>query len=93
MMTEKQFQHTIDPIEKAIRKVHIDIYSEMEKDLQYLLNSPSTINKLAAYHEITYTVYDRFALYCLMFNDKVIKRYVLEFPEIGFDPQKGAYIK
>ena len=85
-------QHT-SPIEKAISKVHIDIYSEMEKDLQYLLNSPSTINKLLAYHEITYTKYNRFALYCLVFNDKVIKRYVLEFPEIGFNPQKGAYIK
>ena len=56
-----------------VKKMEREFFQMIEKDLEYLLNSPSTINSIIKYYNVAH---DEDWDYYLIFNkEKIIRRY------------------
>ena len=68
-----------DPMVKYVNRFLQKHYGELEKYLENIFNSPSTINKLLTYHSIQYDTDHRYIQ--IVINDTVVKRVKLSRKE------------
>ena len=62
-------------------KKRLELYAKIEKDLEYILNGPSTINKVLTYYSINWT---EDGLCCaLFFEDYMVKVWTLVVEKAG----------
>ena len=64
-------------VSKTMDKVVMRWYKEIEAYLQYILDSPSLVNRLLPYYRLGFNP-DETLTYYLMFQDTVVKVFKLE---------------
>lgn len=71
-----------DVIREVINEILRKIYKSMNDYIEYVLNSPSTINRIFRYYAVGLpddpTVPERY----IMFGGTIVRKYVFEMPEV-----------
>lgn len=69
------FKTKMNPIHFEIFKILLEWYGLIEKDLEYIINSPSTVNKILGYYTIAWSENDSCTLF---FGDVPIRSWRME---------------
>lgn len=74
------YSSVLEYIDSIIKK----FYSVIEEYLEYIFNSPSTINRIIRYYTLGYSPYKVNERY-ILFNGKVVKTFFIYVPKGDFN--------
>ena len=67
----------------AINNMYRTIYMHIETYLKYIVDAPSTINRIAKYYAIGFREGKSNEVY-IMFNSKIVKIYTINIPKVNY---------
>ena len=77
----KVFNYSI--IIEAIDSMYKKVYMHINAYLEYIVNAPSTINRIAKYYAIGFNLNKKNEIY-IMFDGQVIKTYIMKVPKVNY---------
>lgn len=67
----------------AIKDMFEKYYMHINAYLEYIINAPSTINRIAKFYAIGFNP-EKFNETYIMFNGRIVKTYVITVPKVNY---------